>query len=215
MAGLVDMQTPLYMARLVGAQTTLYAEPYRTSAAIADLPSGEELWITDQLTSEGETWVAVALPGECCGYLPSGTRIERCPIVELAGDAAIRAEPSEDSAVLVLYGFGARLWVLGDVMQDGRTWLRVADGERRIGFMPVETQLEDTSAESAAQALIAKGKRDMVVGGLWCGGGIVVTLYTYAAASGGGTYVVAWGAILFGGIQFLRGVAHYLGAGES
>jgi len=203
------------MVRLVDAQATLYAEPHRTSAAVADLPSGEELWITDQLTSEGETWVAVALPDERDGYLPSGTRIDRCPIVELAGDAAIRAEPSEDSAVLVLYGLGARLWVLGDVMRDGRTWLRVADGEGRIGFMPAGTQLEDTSPRSAAQALIARGKRDMVVGGLWCGGGIAVTLYTHAAAAGGGTYIVAWGAILFGGIQFLRGVAHYLGAGES
>ena len=78
------------MVRLVDAQATLYVEPHRTSAAIADLPSGKELWITDQLTSEGETWVSVALPDERDGYLPSGTRIERCPIVELAGDAAIR-----------------------------------------------------------------------------------------------------------------------------
>lgn len=203
------------MARLVDAQATLYAEPHRTSAAIADLPSGEELWITDQLTSEGETWVAVALPDERDGYLPSGTRIERCPVVELAADAALRAEPSEDSAVLVTYGLGASLWVLGEVVRDERTWLKVSDSDGRIGFIPMETQLEDTSAESAAQAVMARGKRNMVVGGLWCGGGLVVTLYTYAAVSGGGTYVVAWGAILFGGIQFLKGMVQQLGAGES
>jgi hypothetical protein len=51
----------------------------------------------------------------------------------------------------------------------------------------------------------AAAKRDMMVGGLWCGGGILVTALTYKAASGGGSYVVAWGAIIFGGIQFLRG----------
>ena len=51
------------------------------------------------------------------------------------------------------------------------------------------------------------GKRDMVVGGLWCFGGIAVTAITYASASeGGGRYVMAWGAIIFGGIQFIRGL---------
>jgi len=50
-------------------------------------------------------------------------------------------------------------------------------------------------------------KRNMVVGGLWCVGGIVVTAVTYSqASSGGGRYVMAWGAILFGGIQFVRGL---------
>ncbi len=46
-------------------------------------------------------------------------------------------------------------------------------------------------------------------------GGIAVPLYTYSAAAGGGVYIVAWGAILFGGSQFLKGVAHYLGTRES
>jgi hypothetical protein len=47
----------------------------------------------------------------------------------------------------------------------------------------------------------------MLVGGIWCAGGAVVTIITYQAAAAGGTYVVAWGAIIFGGIQFLRGLA--------
>ena len=47
----------------------------------------------------------------------------------------------------------------------------------------------------------------MLYGGLWCGGGILVTVVTYCAASGGGTYVVAWGAIVFGAIRFFQGLA--------
>jgi len=46
----------------------------------------------------------------------------------------------------------------------------------------------------------------MVTGGIVALIGIIVTVGSYEAASGGGTYVVAWGAILFGGIQFLRGL---------
>jgi hypothetical protein len=52
------------------------------------------------------------------------------------------------------------------------------------------------------------GGRDMVVGAIWCIGGILVTALTYGAAAtnpGGGQYVIAYGAIIFGAIQFLRG----------
>ncbi len=58
------------------------------------------------------------------------------------------------------------------------------------------------------------GTGDMVIGGLVCVIGIVITVASYTSASNdphGGTYVVAWGAILFGGIQFCRGI--YLAMG--
>ena len=60
-------------------------------------------------------------------------------------------------------------------------------------------------SDLGAAARVA-ANRNMFVGGLWCVGGIVVTALTYSAASGGGSYVVAWGAIVFGGIQFCRGL---------
>ena len=50
------------------------------------------------------------------------------------------------------------------------------------------------------------GMKNAGIGMLWCVGGIIVTAVTYSAASGGGTYFVAWGAILFGAIQALRGL---------
>jgi hypothetical protein len=52
--------------------------------------------------------------------------------------------------------------------------------------------------------------KDMSVGCVVCIIGIVVTLVTYGAASGGGTYVIAWGAILFGALQFLKGLFNLL-----
>jgi hypothetical protein len=45
-----------------------------------------------------------------------------------------------------------------------------------------------------------------VFGAIWCVGGIAVTALTYQMASGGGTFFVAWGAVLFGGIQCLKGL---------
>jgi hypothetical protein len=54
----------------------------------------------------------------------------------------------------------------------------------------------------------------MIFGALWCIGGIVITAVTFGAASGGGTYVVAWGAIIFGAIQFFRGLAGTVELGD-
>jgi len=51
--------------------------------------------------------------------------------------------------------------------------------------------------------------KNMLFGALWCIGGTLFTMASYQMASehsGGGTYFIAWGAILFGGIQFLKGL---------
>lgn len=56
-------------------------------------------------------------------------------------------------------------------------------------------------------AVSERARKDMLYGALWCVGGIIVTAATYSAASGGGRYVIAWGAIIFGAIQFFKGVA--------
>ena len=48
---------------------------------------------------------------------------------------------------------------------------------------------------------------NIIVGGLWCVGGILVTALTYnAVKETGGHYVIAWGAIFFGGLQCLKGI---------
>jgi hypothetical protein len=74
-------------------------------------------------------------------------------------------------------------------------------------------EVVDRLKQAQAGARRIAAKNNMFYGALWCIGGIVVTAFTYQAASnaGGGKYVIAWGAIVFGGIQFLRGVAQ-LGA---
>ena len=46
------------------------------------------------------------------------------------------------------------------------------------------------------------GKNDMIWGAVWCIGGIIVTLLSI----GNGAGVIAYGAIIWGTIQFFRGV---------
>jgi hypothetical protein len=58
------------------------------------------------------------------------------------------------------------------------------------------------------EAVQAAGRRNMAIGGIVCVIGLVVTLVTIAAAGdGGGRVIFAWGAIVFGAIQFFRGLA--------
>ena len=60
------------------------------------------------------------------------------------------------------------------------------------------------------EVLARKYARHMLYGILWFVGGTIVTVVTYEAASGGGTYFIAWGAILFGIIDFFRGLFGWL-----
>jgi hypothetical protein len=65
------------------------------------------------------------------------------------------------------------------------------------------------SSDSGFHPYRARAIRNLLVGGLFFFVGLVVTVVTYQEAAqrpGGGTYFVAWGAILFGGIQFVSGI---------
>lgn len=64
----------------------------------------------------------------------------------------------------------------------------------------------DNLEEEVESARREKAQKDMLWGGIWCVGGIAVTAISYSSASGGGGYVVTWGAIIFGGVQFMRGL---------
>jgi hypothetical protein len=50
----------------------------------------------------------------------------------------------------------------------------------------------------AGEAIRTKAHKDMLSGALWCVGGIVLTMAHIG--------YIFWGAIVFGGIQFFRGV---------
>jgi hypothetical protein len=91
----------------------------------------------------------------------------------------------------------------------------------------IETELKSTGLgqESVSDVvsrvveLRKKAKRDVagrniLFGALWCIGGTIFTAASYQMAtggSGGGTYFIAWGAILFGGIQCLKGLGQLVG----
>ncbi|MBR5822608.1 MAG: hypothetical protein IKY67_00515 [Paludibacteraceae bacterium] len=61
--------------------------------------------------------------------------------------------------------------------------------------------------EQMKQAKNSAANKNMIYGALWCVGGLLVTAITYSVASeNGGTYIVTWGAVIFGAIQFFKGL---------
>ena len=89
-------------------------------------------------------------------------------------------------------------------LDKGRSPAQITDA------LAIETAAPRTEVAQfvwAVQAGLAeKYKRHMIYGSLWFFGGGIVTLATYAASSGGGFFVVFWGAMLWGAIDFFRGL---------
>lgn len=72
-----------------------------------------------------------------------------------------------------------------------------------------------TSRAIGNLAISAEAKTNMLVGLSSCALGVVVTAVTYQMAANtprGGIYYVAWGAVVFGAIQFGRGAMQALQA---
>lgn len=97
-------------------------------------------------------------------------------------------------------------------LMNGKSAVIVRSGLVASG-VPEEhaTTVVSDLSKRISEAKRQKAKKDILYGALWCGGGLLVTLITYSAASsgGGGRYVVTWGAIIFGGIQLIRGLMNY------
>jgi len=58
----------------------------------------------------------------------------------------------------------------------------------------------------------SQANKDILFGSLWLAGGTLVTVISMSSASGGGRYIITWGAILFGAIQLIKGLINKAGA---
>jgi hypothetical protein len=74
----------------------------------------------------------------------------------------------------------------------------------------VEQALEEYKrSPEGRRELASRNKRKMIFGLLWVVGGIIATVVTYVFAIGG-IFFIFWGAVLFGAIDFFRGLAGWL-----
>jgi hypothetical protein len=54
----------------------------------------------------------------------------------------------------------------------------------------------------------SEGRSDMIIGGLWIAGGLVITIGSYVMVKdGGGRYLITYGPVIYGIIRFFKGVS--------
>jgi hypothetical protein len=125
------------------------------------------------------------------------------------------AEPTSEEvekAVEAIYTYGAALLRAGKSPSEVEDALVAKGIERKTAVIVVE-KLTSVDNLAAARNDVKKeeGQKNMLIGGLICLVGIVITAATYSSAAGGGKYLVAWGAILFGAVRFFRGMSQAAG----
>jgi hypothetical protein len=91
-------------------------------------------------------------------------------------------------------------------MRQGMPRTAVEEVLRAQGFDEAAARAIVERADRTKDERRVAGRRHMIMGAVVCAIGIVITVVSYSAVEDrGGTYVVTWGAIVFGAIQFVRG----------
>lgn len=117
-------------------------------------------------------------------------------------------QPSNDELISAVYSFAI------DLMKQGLSNAEV------IAALVAKGLDDDTSAfivnnlaRVRSQVMRKVALRNMGIGAVVFIIGLAITVVTYTAASStGGSAIITWGAVIFGAIQFFRGLYYYLRA---
>ncbi len=133
-------------------------------------------------------------------------------------DLRRRYESLADGDLINLYNNGELTETASSVLKDILQARGITEGRLKEYMAEQKSKKADRghSAERPGGLVNLKkaGHKNMLYGALWCIGGIIVTALTYLEAvtnPAGGTYIIAWGAIVFGAIQFIRGLVQAVG----
>ncbi len=139
-------------------------------------------------------------------------------------DPAVKGpKPMSPEGFLRAYRFATDRLADGATEWDVRHQLRAAGLDREAtesvlddvaNLSPTQRRLSSWNVRAHQLAMLAerrtKARSNVMVGGLVMVIGLAVTVVSFAAAAsrmGGGTYVLAWGAILFGGLRMVMGMS--------
>jgi hypothetical protein len=81
--------------------------------------------------------------------------------------------------------------------------------ERGVSRTETDRVLDTLAATSKSKSQatgVGSGLKNMLIGGTVCFIGLAVTVGSYIAAEPGGVFLLAWGPIIFGALQFFRGL---------
>lgn len=95
-----------------------------------------------------------------------------------------------------------------DAKRDGKSNEEIKKGLMDRGLEEQDSVLIINSIENKATEIYDKYNTEVFRGGLAFIVGLIITIWTYSSAANGGTYVIAWGAIIFGAYRFIEGISN-------
>jgi hypothetical protein len=192
-------------ARILNSQVYIYSEPDPSSSIVSQVFAGQEVELGSVKKKGGISWVKVKLATGHEGYLSGDSKVFIIRQVSLLQNSVkVYGSPNLVSTPRTEFKKNDKFYLVEVLKQDDKDWVRIRDLQGAEGFIEGNTKIKQIPIVTRDV-----GKKNMLYGALWFIGGIVVTFGSMAAASGGGTYLVTWGAIIFGAIQFVQGVIQY------
>lgn len=113
-------------------------------------------------------------------------------------------QEGNDEIVKQIYGYAVELLVN---QQKPAYEVRNALIQRGLDAETAAIVVKNVETE-ASKSKQSQADKDILFGSLWLAGGTIVTVVSMSSASGGGRYIITWGAILFGAIQLIKGLVN-------
>jgi len=103
--------------------------------------------------------------------------------------------------------FEKSIWLLVfDEKKKGKSNEEIIVDLLDTGLSNYQATIIVENMEIAAMALLDKSENQMLKSGIFFIIGLIVTIFTYTSALNGGTYIIAYGAIIFGGYRCIEGM---------
>jgi hypothetical protein len=186
----------------------VYAQVDTESISIRTLQNGEMVEVGKVKKARGKQWVEVVFPDGSHGFIPGETRTFSLIQATINQKKASIYGTTAIGPVVAELKKGSLVQFMDLVNANGATWIYVQDKAGHTGYIEGNTKIVRKDKVTKQT-----GINNMLVGGAFFVVGLIVTIGSYSAASsGGGTYYLCWGAIIFGAIQFIQGLIQFLTA---
>ena len=189
-------------AKILDERVAVRADMDPRAPVVMDVDAGDEVDLGKVRERDGQPWVKVRLRDGSSGYLPGDTKVMVMKETALLQEEVeVHASPTMQSPLQRRFKKGERFYLLDVVKNDAEEWVRVRDFSGEEGFIPGETRIRVIENKTHI-----RGAVHMFIGAMACTLGIIGTGIPFSGTTGhGGIQVIAWGAAVFGALQFLLG----------
>jgi hypothetical protein len=195
-AGFIESESKVTIVKkgwLAQERADVQSQPSLFSSVKRTFSKGDEFSLLNTVDRDGKRWIRIRDNSGANGFvLGDVIVITEDSLIEAIGQSVGKGAP-EEAIVTALTERGVPRQVVAD------------------GYAHVQAAFQRYEDSPEVKAVLAsKYARHMLYGALWAIGGGIATAIGYSSASsssGGGTYIVFWGAIVFGIYDFFKGLS--------